>query len=723
MKALRRVLKFIFVLFALVLLALLAFVATFDANNYKAQIIQRVESATGRDFAIDGDINLSLFPWVGLKLGAVSLGNEKGFKAKQFAAIKQLDIKINVLPLLKKEVEVNTIRLHGLNVSLEVAKDKSNNWSSLSQTDTREQQASTETTETKQPQAEGQDETPLLASLKVEGFEFVDAKIQYDDRSSGTTATVSELNLKTTAIAFDQAIDISFETHIESNQPVIDTRINLTSQLSFNRDFSRFDLKDLVVTVLADANEFIPQQETVEIRSDINVLMDEQRLTLKGLQLSALGTTTRFEMTVTQFMQTPVIQGDIEVLPFNAREVAGRVAVELPEMAKAGALHHMALKTKIKLHGENLQANDFRLTVDNSTLSGWLHVPDLSRQQLRYELAFDQLNINDYMPPVAEAAITQAAATDAEAGSGDEKIELPLEMLRQLDVQGDFRIAQLTVLEYDIKQFLLTTKASKGVIDLKPLSMQVLEGQVKSAVELDARKNMPAYSINLEANQIQVGPVVNPILDGLMGEKPPSMEGRVKMTMNVKTSGETVKQLKKAGEGQIIFDMKQTAVHDFDPEYYVRSSMAAYVKDKAYDMSDTIMSSYKPRQVIVFDKIFSTVNLADGRATTDDFIMAAQRVNVGATGHVDIMNNTMDMKTTVTLPRGKTTLEKILDEPMPVRVYGPFDALEYELDTDRLKKATSSVLQDEAKAKLAIEKQKLKAKADEASRHAEEKAR
>ena len=118
MSVMRRSIKFFFIFLALVLLALLAFVATFDANNYKPQIIEQVENATGRSFTIDGDINLSIFPWIGLKVENVALGNEKGFKAKQFAAIKQLDVKVNVLPLLKKEVQINTIRLHGLDVSL-----------------------------------------------------------------------------------------------------------------------------------------------------------------------------------------------------------------------------------------------------------------------------------------------------------------------------------------------------------------------------------------------------------------------------------------------------------------------------------------------------------------------------------------------------------------------------------------------------------------------------
>ena len=724
----RRSIKFFFILLAVVLLAVLAFVATFDANNYKPQIIEQVENATGRSFSIDGDINLSIFPWIGLKVENVALGNEKGFKAKNFAAIEQLDIKVNVLPLLKKEVEINTIRLHGLNVSLEVAKNKHNNWDSLAQsgadTAAAKQAAKVDKTgETKSQQSEEEAAaaSPLQA-LKVEGFEFVDAVIVYDDRSSNTKAKVSELNLTTSAITFDEPIDVAFGARIENNQPEIDTRLKLSTQLSINKALTEFDLRDFVFTILADANAFIPQPEKIELKSDINVSMDTQRVTIKQLQLSALGTTTVADITVSQFLKTPVIQGGIEVQAFNAREVAKRVAVELPVMAKADALQKISIKTKIKLIGEKFQANDFVLMLDDSTLSGWIHVLDLSKQQLRYELAFDHLNINNYLPPQPVVEPESAAAKNAAPGAGtaaagtaatgDEKIELPVEMMRQLDIEGDFKIAELTAQEYQIKQLLMRLKAHKGEINIKPLSLQVLQGQVEAAVKVNVQKAKPAYGINLNVNQVQVGPVANPFLVGMMGDEPLEMEGAVNVKMDVKTSGNSVNQLKQASKGQIVFDMKKTAVHGFDPEYYMRSSVANYVDSKGFGMSKTIMGNYKPREVTVFDKIHSTINLANGKARTDDFLMSAERVKVTAKGHVDIMQNKVDVISSVSLPRGKTVVEKILDDPVFVHVYGPFDALEYKLDMDKLKKSTTDVLKKEAKAKIDAEKARLKAKAD-----------
>ena len=746
MKNISRTLKIIFFIFLFIIIALLALVMTFDANNYKPQIIEQVENATERSFSIDGEIELSVFPWIGLKIEDTWLGNEQGFSAEKFAAIKQLDVKVNVLPLLKKEVEINTIRLHGLNVSLEVAKNKTNNWSSLSQPKdaAADKESVKEVAEDSKSDAAPGDNASPLQSLKVEGFEFVDAVIIYDDRSSGTKATVSELNLQTSAITFDEAIDVSFSAHIENNAPQVDTRLNIETQLIINKELSVFNLNNLVMTVFTKANEFIKQDEEVVLKSSIDVLMEKQLLTIKQLQLDALGTTTLANIVISDFLKAPLIKGDIEVRTFNARDVAQRAGMLLPEMAKSDALNRVGLKATIKQQGELAEINDLRVSLDESTLSGWLHVTNISKQRLRYDLAFDQLNINHYLPPVVEPIDSEsevaagsggaAQGVAATATTGDEKIELPIAMLRQLDVKGDFRIAELKAEEYDIKQFLMTMNAAKGVINIKPLSMQVLQGDLAAALGMNVTKEMPAYTINFDASQLQVGPVANPFLKGVMGDKPLTMEGAADFTMAIKTSGDSVNQLKKSSLGNIVLDMKQTEVNGFDPEFYMRSSIASYLDESGFGLSKTIMGSYTPREVTVFDTIHSSIKVANGVADTQDFLMDSKRVQVGAQGYANIVNNTLDVTSWVKLARSKTAIEKVLDSPIYVRAHGPFAALQFELDKGRLKESTTDVLKNEAKAKLDAEKQKLKAKADaekqrlkakadEEKRRAEEKAK
>ena len=130
-KALKFTLASVLVLLLLISLAIAGLVLFVDPNNYKNEIAAKVQDATGRQLTIIGDINYSLFPWIGVSLGKTELSNAQGFGDKPFASVDQVDIKVSVLPLFQQRLEMQKVRLHGLQAFL--AKDKSgrSNWDDL----------------------------------------------------------------------------------------------------------------------------------------------------------------------------------------------------------------------------------------------------------------------------------------------------------------------------------------------------------------------------------------------------------------------------------------------------------------------------------------------------------------------------------------------------------------------------------------------------------------
>ncbi len=734
MKLLNLFFKILSAILVVIIIAVIVFVSTFDVNNYKAEIIEQVENTTGRTFAIDGDMNLSIFPWIGFKIDKVSLGNAKGFEAAQFASIDQLDIKVHLLPLLKKEFEVKKLYLHGLELSLEIAKDESNNWSSFTELSKGEVQPDLEKAK------EETESTPPISFLSIQGFEFTDSVIRYNDRSTNMLASLSALNLQTGVIQFDEPTDIDFSARVESNQPVIDTRLKVSTNLTFNKEFSNFKLRDFMFSALAKKNEFLPQEENVEIQASVDVMMDDQLVTIKQLKLNALGVTTIANITVEQFLKTPLIQGDVEVKQFNANDIAKRLAIDLPEMANKDSLQKVALKTRIKLQGEKLEADNLVLSFDGNTLSGWLHVLDLSKQKISYDLSLDKINVDDYLAKADESVKSDAGkgkaagvqAVGDQSVGGNEKIVLPIEMLRKLNIQGALRVATASAKSYEINQLVMSTQASNGLLRIKPLTMEMLDGKISSAVTVNVQSAVPSYAVNLNANQVKMGPVANPFLKDVMGDDPAEIDGAVDLKVDVSTAGETINQLKKASKGPVTIDMKKTSVNNFDPEFYMRSSLANYFDAKGLDLSKKLMGNYKPNNVTVFETIHGIFNMSQGKIQTNDFLMDSDRVQVGAEGSADIVLNSMDVLASIKLPKEKASQEsaveatspaKTLDETLYVRIKGPFDALEYKLDTERLKKSISDAAKGEVKAKVEAEKQKAKAKVDEERARAEEKAK
>ncbi|RLB02201.1 MAG: hypothetical protein DRG83_08900, partial [Deltaproteobacteria bacterium] len=69
MKKLVKVIFILGVVLVVLLVGALLIVPRFiDVQKYKPEIEKKVSDLTGRPFALKGQINLSLFPWIGAKL-------------------------------------------------------------------------------------------------------------------------------------------------------------------------------------------------------------------------------------------------------------------------------------------------------------------------------------------------------------------------------------------------------------------------------------------------------------------------------------------------------------------------------------------------------------------------------------------------------------------------------------------------------------------------------
>lgn len=75
------------------------------------QIVREVQVRTGRDLVIAGRTSLTLFPSLGITMGDVTLSSPRGMVGPDFVKMKQLDIRVPVLPLLSRKVSVERLVL------------------------------------------------------------------------------------------------------------------------------------------------------------------------------------------------------------------------------------------------------------------------------------------------------------------------------------------------------------------------------------------------------------------------------------------------------------------------------------------------------------------------------------------------------------------------------------------------------------------------------------
>ena len=164
-KPVKIILSIIAAIAFLIVIAIFTLPFFIDPNNFKPEIAAAVKDKTGRDLTLAGDLKLSIFPWLGISTGKMALGNAAGFQDKPFATLEESDIKVKLLPLLTKKIEISRLVLKGLTLNLAKNPQGESNWKDLTALD------ATKTTPSPSANNIGiQEETEALASFNYRRY-------------------------------------------------------------------------------------------------------------------------------------------------------------------------------------------------------------------------------------------------------------------------------------------------------------------------------------------------------------------------------------------------------------------------------------------------------------------------------------------------------------------------------------------------------------------------
>lgn len=200
------------------------------ADLVRDQIVQRVKRETGRDLVISGATSFTFFPALGVSMSDVSLSAPPGMTAPPLVTIKNVTASIALMPLLKREVEVQNIRLDEPVLSLQIDTNGRKSWDFAAalppQTALRFAQASPDPKiVTDAPTAAiPRDTLPALQKLTLGDVSVTRGTVLYSDlrtkaveTASGIDLTIAAPSLEGTATVNgsfrwrDETLDVSSE--------------------------------------------------------------------------------------------------------------------------------------------------------------------------------------------------------------------------------------------------------------------------------------------------------------------------------------------------------------------------------------------------------------------------------------------------------------------------------------------------------------------------------
>lgn len=673
------------VLFVVVLLAAAVVILPMvvDPNDYKPQIVAAAEEQLGREFAIEQDLSLSVFPWLGIETGGVRVGNAPGFEAPYFAEVDELGLKVKLMPLLSQWVEIDTLVVKGLRLNLEKNAQGATNWDDLARPDDKAEAA---------PEAppEAQDGAPL--ALTVQGVRIEDARVSWNDRQAGQQYVVEGLRLVTGVLEPGREVPVEAGVTFRSSQPEMTLEAVLEATLSTDADLTRISASGLQLELDA-AGEGLPAGGArLTLNSDLVLDRQADTLRVERLKVSGPAMSAEGEVTVQALQTDPAVSGSLRIAETNPRTLASMFAVPL-ETTDPEALTRASGSVTFDYAKGALKLDPLKLSLDQSSLDGHLHLLDPQGPVVRTRLALDRIDLDRYMPPAAATEPAQETAKPEQPAAGD-----PFAALRTLDFVGDFSVGELKVSNVRMNQVKAKVTSKKGVLKVEPATAQLYEGEYDGAVTFDVSGKQPRLATRQALTGIQIGG----LLQDVAGQD--RLVGKGEVHADVRMTGLTEAEIRRSLNGAARFALGDGAFKGVNIAQIVREASSRL------GLGDGGLDTGTPGQTD-FTELSASFDIRDGVISNRDLAAKSPLLRIEGKGEVDLPQNRIDYLVTTNLVstlegQGGKTRDELAGVPIPIRVTGPLTAPSYRPDLE-------AALSAKAKAQIEEKKQELQQKAQD----------
>ncbi|MFK7994613.1 MAG: AsmA family protein [Granulosicoccus sp.] len=728
MKLVKWLLGTLVVLLLVIGVGVAALVYLVDWNDFKTTIQNQVKKQTGRDLTIAGDLSPSVFPWAGISIGEIILANAEGYGDQPFASITGADVKVELLPLIKREINVRTVELSGLQLDLQRAADGSTNWDDLIQSTTTTT-TTEEISDDQQVTTEVEGSSATIAALAVGGIEVTDANVSWNDASTGTDAKLSSFNLLTGAIELAKPFDLDIDFSIVSQSMDIQADVKADAKLMADLNAQVYSISGLTLTTDAKGSALPNGELVATLGADVVAMLADQKIDVSALSLAALGIELGGSINVADIDTAPVITGQLSSNEFSPRDMMGKLGIEAPVTADENVMSKASLSLALAATPTSAELTDLTITLDDTNFTGSAGVPSLEGAipPARFDFNVDAIDIDRYLPPATDAPAEQSTeeTTPAVATTGDEPIELPVEMMRQLDIDGVFSVGSVKVSNLTTENIVIPVKAKGGKLALQNMKAALYEGALDTTASIDVTGDSPSYGVSLSLAGIQAAPLLGDLM-----EKDSFLSGGGEVGADITTRGNSVNAIKAALNGKFNTAFTDGSINGINIGYQIRRAKAAITGKTLAEEEGAVKTD--------FSSLAVSGTFTDGVMNSDDLDMRSPLLRLGGAGMVDLpgeaVDYTLDTLITGTAQgQGGADLESLKGVKLSIPIRGTFEELSANFAgvilsgmkdniTGNLKNQAKALADEKAAALKAEAQEKADALKAEAEAAAKEKA-
>ena len=708
----------------LLIIVALGFALThlFDPNDYKDEIRQLARDKAHVELTLNGDIGWSLFPWLGLELHEASIATLNNPQAP-FADLQMLGLSVRVLPLLRREVQMSDVRVEGLNLVLLRDENGHGNWEDIGKPLPARNADGTPVApqaSTSPDQAPQEPASERSVKLDIDSLTVNNARVQYTDAKTGQSLVAESIQLSSGAVHEGSNIPLKMTAFFTAGQPSMRARTELNGQLRFDRKLKRYNFEDMRLTGEASGEPLAGKTMTFAAQGQLLVDLAANVAEWNGLKISANQLRALGELNLRDLDKAPQLSGGLSIAQLDLRSFLDSIGHPLPATADPAALGKVELVSRLQGTRNSLALEDLAVKIDDSTFSGRIAIEDFARQALRIQLKGDTFDADRYLLAKSEQAKGATAARQAEvkqqeasavaepsstplptaptqvAWSSDKL--LPVDRLRQLDLQADVSFGALTLTKLPITIASLKAQGKDGMITLETLRGGLYNGTFEARGNLDVRPAVPQVGVTMAITRV---PVEQFIKTDDATQAPP-VKGLLTLTSALTATGNSQKELIDTLNGNASFTINNGVLVNANLEQQLCQAIA---------MLNRKQLSGEPRgKDTPFQELKGSLVIRNGVASNPDLKARIPGLAVNGNGDLDLRVLGMDYRIGVTVEGDQRAMpdpacqvnERYVGVELPLRCRGPLElgAKACRLDQDGLGKVAAQVAGNRINEKL-----------------------
>jgi AsmA protein len=687
------------------MVAIIIAVLLFDINNFKPEIEAVFFKHAHRQLVIEEDLKLSIFPWLGIATGKVTVKNPPGFDTPVFATFDATDIKVKLTSLLTNHVKISHVILKGAVINLSRTIDGVDNWRPppvSSKPSDKSEQSKPENDNLSAPTS-AQFSVPkdsVTRDIEVQSIAIENAQINWDDQRSNKRYEVNSINLNTGVLSLGKpvAVDINLRIHDHRRNRVslLDGSVNIT----VTDDLNSIAIQDLEAIITQEGMQLSEEALLISVKAQVYIDRNEQQFKIPALQLTMGGVRLTAEVSGHKKNRQIEVTGQINLPTMNPRISAAQFGVDLGFIKDQSALTKLSAEMNFHSIGSHATVDELTVVADESTMMGSITVESFSDPMFDFNLSIDKLDLDRYLvksrktpkqlsatganaisknkllrPAQQHSANAQVKTEPLTNTAGSKVTEVKssatsssvFEMIRGLDANGSLFIQQFKLKGLNMHELNINIQAKDGDIHSQHTIKKLYQGSSTGKIDIDVRKQQPIFVVDEKISRVKIEPL---LLDYKGKAK---MSGTLNANTQLKARGNDVEQITATLNGKAALQFNNGVVRGFDLRHVI---------SKGERLFDKKVQVQKAKNQTAYEEISGHFFIKNGLVKNDDLLAKAENLRVGGQGTADLKTQQLDYSVTAKIIKKSAlkTEAEVVKRSATIYVKGDFQNPEASVD-------------------------------------------